>query len=212
MVYLSNQKNQTETNRCIVNYINNNPDKKFIVVMSESRHTKSLLNRINRSCTRIGTKIDDYGNISTYNVNKAVLNKSDVILLSFNYLPLFYKKMKEIAKEYTLIVDNKFSILSYYKLHGLKGGRHGHRGNYIPGKSETQDGITYFKTNQTGCYLETIMSSNNCMVIEGKSIKVMSYPKSVIESFENCYFCSSTSYEELEEYFDRFKIEYELLK
>lgn len=212
MIYLSTQKNQTEINKQIINYINNNPDKKFIVLMSESRHTKSLLDRINRQCVRIGTKIDDYGNINTYCVNQAVLNKNDVILLSYNYLPLFYNKMKEVAKEYTLIVDNKFSPECPYQLHGLKGGRNGHKGNYITGKKVLQDGITYFKTNQTGCYLETIMSSNNCMIVENKFIKVLSYPKNVMESFKNCYFYSYTSYKELEEYFCKFKIEYELSK
>ena len=210
MIYVVNGKSAVKKNADIIQYINSHKDKRYIILVKNTAQSRAYEKRLDVNFIRIEREYFENGSLNTYRFSNSILNDKN-ILMSYNYLPYIYDKIRWRLKHYTLFVleaenpytDYKsiFNIIKYQKFN--RPGPLDKR--YF--ETETIDGNKFCK--ETGGFLESALCQSKSLVEIGKTIKILNYSKLVIESFENTFLFTQSFDFYLKSYFEKFNILYQ---
>lgn len=205
MIYVMEKQKTKDINKNIIDYINSNLDKKFVVLTKDLAQTTALNKKITRECICIGRKYKMCGDINPYEVCDSILNNKDVILMHYNYLPFFYKKIRDGLSEYSLIVTNAVdSLLNYTETRNIGIPRQ-HRdpnNRYIIMDTVKENGLEFCKVERPLRFIDTCLWSTRSLIIKDKHAFVIEYPNLVLNSFKNVMIYTDDFYVKLKKVFD----------
>ena len=206
MIYVMEKQKTKDINKNIIDYINSNLDKKFIVLTKDLAQTNALNKKITRECICVGRKHKENGTLNPWKICDAVLNKKEVILMHYNYLPYFYQKMRDIIDDYSLIVTNAVEPLSSYADIGRIGKPH--KGlREIATKTEIENGLEYLRITFPVRFVDSCLWSTRSLVPyyldeERAMVLIFEYPNLVLNSFKNVMIYTDDFYVKLKKVFD----------
>lgn len=114
MIYVINGKSAVKTNRDIIQYINSHKDKKYIILVESTAQARAYEKKLEIDFARIDKEYHTDGSLDTRKFSNDIQNNKN-ILMSYNYLPYIYNKLRCRLKYYTLFVLNAEEPYMYYK-------------------------------------------------------------------------------------------------
>ena len=214
MIYVMEKQKTKDINKNIIDYINSNLDKKFIVLTKDLAQTNTLNKKITRECVCIGRKHKENGTLNPWKVCDAILNRKEVILMHYNYLPYFYQKLRDTISDYSLIVTNAVEPFSSWAAIERIGKPHkGPR--EIVAQKEMENGLEYIRIEFPVRFVDNCLWSTRSLVPVNKEghtiVSIFEYPNLVLNSFNNVMIYTDDFYSKLRKVFDVYCSNYQVV-
>ena len=103
MVYVINGKSVLKTNKDIIQYINSHKDKKYIILVDNIVQARTYQKKLEIDFVRIEREHHIDGSLDTRKFSNTIQNNRN-ILMSYNYLPYVYNKLRWKLESYTVFV------------------------------------------------------------------------------------------------------------
>ena len=191
MIYVMEKQKTKDINKNIVDYINSNLNKKFMVLTKDLQQTTALNKKITRECICVGRKYKMCGDLNPYEVCDSILNNKDVILMHYNYLPFFYKKIRDSLDKYNLIVTNAVEPLTRWN-----------KINEFTFDRVSENGIEYCKPFSPKRFIDTCLQSTRSLIVKDNFAYIVQFPNLVLNSFKNVMIYTDDFYSKLKKVFD----------
>ena len=210
MIYVINGKSAVKTNKDIIQYINSYKDKKYIILVESTAQARAYQKKLEVDFARVEKECHTDGSLDTRKFSNAIQNNKN-ILMSYNYLPYAYNKLRCKLKYYTLFVINVEEPYMYYKdIFNISKYQKFNRPQPLDKscfETETIEGNRFCK--ETGGFLERALCQSKSLVKIGNTIKILNYSKLVLDSFDNAFLFTQSFDFYLKSYFEKFNIQYQ---
>lgn len=103
MIYVINGRSALKTNKDIIQYINSHKDKKYIILVDNTAQARTYQKKLEIDFVRIEREYHTDGSLDTRKFSNAIQNNRN-ILMSYNYLPYVYNKLRWKLEFYTLFI------------------------------------------------------------------------------------------------------------
>lgn len=203
MIYIMEKQKTKDINKNIIDYINSNLDKKFIVLTKDLAQTTTLNKKITRECICVSRKYKMCGDLNPYEVCDSILNSKDIILMHYNYLPFFYKKIRDGLDEYNLIVTNAdCPLLNFREINNIGVALPYRENKYIVAETFKENGLEFIKINHPQRFIDTCLWSTRSLIKQDKIVYIVQFPSVVLNSFKNVMIYTNDFYVKLKKTFD----------
>lgn len=210
MIYVINGRSALKTNKDIIQYINSHKDKKYIILVDNTAQARTYQKKIEIDFVRIEREYHIDGSLDTRKFLNTIQNNRN-ILMSYNYLPYVYNKLRWKLESYTLFIIGAKDPYIYYKdIFNISKYQKFNRTQPLDKscfETETIDGNKFCK--ETGGFLECALCQSKSLVKIGNTIKILNYSKLVLDSFGNAFLFTQSFDFYLKSYFEKFKIQYQ---
>ena len=210
MIYVINGRSALKTNKDIIQYINSHKDKKYIILVNNTAQARTYQKKLEIDFVRIEREYHTDGSLDTRKFSNAIQNNRN-ILMSYNYLPYVYNKLRWKLEFYTLFIMGAKEPYIYYKdIFNISKYQKFNRTQPLDKscfETETIDGNKFCK--ETGGFLECALCQSKSLVKIGNTIKILNYSKLVLDSFDNTFLFTQSFDFYLKSYFEKFNIQYQ---
>lgn len=210
MIYVINGKSAIKTNKGIIGYINSHKDKKYIILVDSTAKARAYEKKLEADFARVDREHHTDGSLDTRKFSNDTQNNKNIIM-SYNYLPYVYDKLRWKLKYYTLfVIDAKEPYMYYKDIFNISKYQKFNRPQPLDKscfETETIEGNKFCK--ETGRFLERALCQSKSLVEIRKTIKILNYSKLVLDSFDNAFLFTQSFDFYLKSYFEKFDIQYQ---